>query len=508
MGSAIVLKIINVTHFYRNQKKQNILKPFSYQPEDIELNNITLHIYQGESLGIIGEADSSKSLVGEILAGTVKPDKGRMARTATLFYANMNQKTVETMSVRDYVQDVIQLYEYEVTAHKVEQIIKYAHLASKENDAIQNLADEEYAQLLFSMARASKAEIIILSHILTYLDEDFMTKASSMAREYIDEGLTWVTIDNDITKIQAVSNYIAWISHGQLRQEGPVKQVVGAFLTHEKDRSSIKSEEALAYFDDDWKRNRSRMPELTYNFKRIERYHHSEPPAFLARVWIWLAIFFMGIVLGSLFIFTNFGQLESQKVTTEDTIAKNNEDPFIEKLAYGIVDAKNVQLTGKSGQKDLKLPRYAIATITGENKTSYRIENNGEVYTASKSQFKYMNPAALYRHVERDDIAPYMKSNYINYVDYFNGELHKSHKTVNDTLVPDSKNRYVESITQQPISMLFDDRNKLIGYTFPMVDTHAFKKKFKPDEKYWIVKSEEGYFIADVQNDQWIYIKL
>ncbi|PNY85752.1 hypothetical protein CD172_06850 [Staphylococcus agnetis] len=101
-----------------------------------------------------------------------------------------------------------------------------------------------------------------------------------------------------------------------------------------------------------------------------------------------------------------------------------------------------------------------------------------------------------------------MKSNYINYVDYFNGELHKSHKTVNNTLVPDSKNRYVESITQQPISMLFDDRNKLIGYTFPMVDTHAFKKKFKPNEKYWIVKSEEGYFIADVQNDQWIYIKL
>ncbi|MFP4922556.1 hypothetical protein, partial [Staphylococcus aureus] len=41
MGSSIVLKMINVTHYYRNQKKQNVLKPFSYQPEDIELNNIS-----------------------------------------------------------------------------------------------------------------------------------------------------------------------------------------------------------------------------------------------------------------------------------------------------------------------------------------------------------------------------------------------------------------------------------------------------------------------------------
>lgn len=508
MGSAIVLKIINVTHFYRNQKKQNILKPFSYQPEDIELNNITLHIYQGEALGIIGEADSSKSLVGEILAGTVKPDKGRMVRTASLFYANMNQKTVETMSVRDYVEDVIQLYEYEVSSHKVEQIIKYAHLMDQANDTIQNLLDEQYAQLLFSLARASKAKIIILSHILSYLNEDFMAKASLMAREYIEEGLTWVTIDNDIAKIQAVSNYIAWISHGQLRQEGPVKQVIAAYTSHEKDRTSIKSEEALAYFDEDWKRNRLRMPELTYNFKRIERYHHSEPPAFLARVWTWLAIFFIGIILGSLFVFTNFGQLDTQKVTTEDTIAKNNEDPYIEKLAYGIVDAKDVKLNGASGQKDITLPRYAVATITGENKTSYRVENNGQTYTTTKSQFKYINPAALYNRIEREQIATYMKSNYINSVDYFNGELHKSHKAVNDTLVPGLKNRFVEPITQQPISMLYDDRNKLIGYTFPMVKTEEFKKKFKPDEKYWVGKSDEGFFIADVQNDQWIYIKL
>ena len=508
MGSAIVLKIVNVTHYYRNQKKQNILKPFSYQPEDIELNNITLHIYQGESLGIIGEERSSKSLVGEILAGTVKPDKGRMVRTASMFYANMNQKTVETMTVKAYVDDVIRLFEYDVPAHKVEQIIKFAHLESRAQEMIQSLSDAEYAQLLFSLARASQAEIIIFSHILSYLNDDFMTKVIEMVQEYIEEGLTWVTIDNDLDKIQAVSNYLAWISHGQLRQEGPVKRVLSSFKTHELDRKSLKTEDEHAYFDEDWKRNRSRMPELTYNFKRIERYHHAEPPAFLARIWTWLAVFFVGILLGVVLIFTNIGELQTKKVTTEDTIAKNNQDPYIEKLAYGIVEAKSAKINAKNNKKVKTLPRYTVTTITGENKTNYQIIINGETYIASKSQFKYLNPAALYQRTSRDQIESFMKSNYVKSVDYFNGELHKSHKNVNNTLVPEKENRFVEQITQQPISMLFNDQNQLIGFTFPMVKTEEFKKKFSSDGTYWIGKSEEGYYIADLQNEQWIYIKL
>ena len=36
-------------------------------------------------------------------------------------------------------------------------------------------------------------------------------------------------------------------------------------------------------FDYDWKQNRSRIPEMTYNFKRIERYNHAKPPRFLVR---------------------------------------------------------------------------------------------------------------------------------------------------------------------------------------------------------------------------------
>lgn len=85
MGSSIVLRLLKVTHYYRNKRAKKWYLPFGYGAEDINLNNISLHIYQGESLGIIGEPGSSKTLIGRILSGTVKPDKGKVSEQRICF---------------------------------------------------------------------------------------------------------------------------------------------------------------------------------------------------------------------------------------------------------------------------------------------------------------------------------------------------------------------------------------------------------------------------------------
>ena len=70
------------------------------------------------------------------------------------------------------------------------------------------------------------------------------------------------------------------VSHGQLRMEGSLKQVIPSFKEHERDRLSLNSKEEIENFDLDWKKNRTRIPEMTYNFKRVERYNHAKPPKF------------------------------------------------------------------------------------------------------------------------------------------------------------------------------------------------------------------------------------
>ena len=79
---------------------------------------------------------------------------------------------------------------------------------------------------------------------------------------------------------------------------------------------------------------------------------------------------------------------------------------------------------------------------------------------------------------------------------------------MNDTLVPGKKDRFVEPVIEQPIAMLFDDRNHLMGFTYPIVDKSKLEDKYHIKSDVWITKTDEGYFIADLKNSKWLYIEL
>lgn len=66
-----------------------------------------MHLYQGESLAIIGEPGSSKSLIGRILAGDVKPDKGKVICSGTLYFGDIKDKHLIQATVFNYVNTIV-----------------------------------------------------------------------------------------------------------------------------------------------------------------------------------------------------------------------------------------------------------------------------------------------------------------------------------------------------------------------------------------------------------------
>ncbi|MDH9161462.1 ATP-binding cassette domain-containing protein [Staphylococcus succinus] len=510
MGSSIILKLLNVTHYYRNKKSKKWYLPFGYDAEDIELNNINLHIYQGEALGIIGEPESSKELIGRLLSGEIKPDKGRIVRKKDLFFADIEDKLLQVDTVEDYIANVVTLFPYKTSDHKNEQILKYAHLQEKSQVQIRHLSDAEYAQLLFTLARTSKATVVILNQVLQHLEDYYFEKAIALSDEYINNQLTIVMIDDNVQRIAQASNYLAWISHGQLRMEGSLKQILPIFNDHEKDRLSLTSDEEKANFDVDWKKTRTRVPELTYNFKRTERYNHVKPPVALVRFWTFFIACFVGLVLMALLIFNDIGKLEIGQNIDQATIQNQHKNPYQEKLGYGIVLEDSINLENMDDHKKINIGKYAFMTIVGENNKNYKITIDNKNYKVAKNKIRYFNPAGLYEAHSVKSLAPYMHNNYSNYNEFFNSHLHKKHNKVTESLVPenDKDNRFVVPIVQQPISMLFNDKNKLAGFTIPIKDKDKLKDEFNIDSKFWITKSGDGYFMADLKNNQWIYIEL
>ena len=74
-------------------------------------------------------------------------------------------------------------------------------------------------------------------------------KTKQLSKDYVNDNNSLVFIDNDLEKVEKVSNYVAWISHGQVRMEGSLNQVLPVFKKHEQDRMSIGNDEEQQNFD-------------------------------------------------------------------------------------------------------------------------------------------------------------------------------------------------------------------------------------------------------------------
>lgn len=373
------------------------------------------------------------------------------------------------------------------------------------NVLVNQLTHQEYAQLIISLGRASKAEILIFNHIIEYLDTSFLEKAIELSDDYIKNELTLIIIDDDIDKIEKVSNYVAWISHGQLRMEGSLNQVLPVFREHEIDRQSLNSVEEKGNFDLDWKKNRTRIPEMSYNFKRIERYKHAKAPEYIVKFWTILISLILCLCLAGSLVLANKGKLQIANNVSQSKIQNQNSDPYEEKLGYGLVLDDKMTL---NGNKNITVPQYTLLTIIAENSKNYKVTIDDKNYVVGKSDLTYFNPAALYETHQFKNLSKYMKSNYSNYVDYYNSHLHQPHAKVKKTLVPSKDNRFVVNVTEQPVDMLFDDENKLKGFVYPITNKEDLKKKYNIKKDVWITKSNGGYLIANMQDSKWIYIEL
>ena len=127
----------------------------------------------GEALAIIGEPGASKTLLGRIIAGDIKPDRGKINKSVSTYYGDIKDKHLIHLTVRQYVKEIQRLFSYETTSHSVDQIIKFAHLDDKSTFNINMLSHSDFAQLILSIARVCRKELIILNHIIEHLDEDF-----------------------------------------------------------------------------------------------------------------------------------------------------------------------------------------------------------------------------------------------------------------------------------------------------------------------------------------------
>ncbi|WP_414048661.1 ATP-binding cassette domain-containing protein [Macrococcus animalis] len=510
MSNNILVRLVNVTKYFRHvsgfSKFRDIIIPES-KNHHVEVKDVTIHLYKGEILGLVGLPNSGKSVIGKLISKVVEPNEGRVKNDHPTFLASHNHIFDGESSVKQLIESIFLSYNLPLNSfnEKRYNVLEFSDLKDKEKIATNSLSTFERSKLMISLAYFLKPDVIIFDDLFRHLDKVFKEKFAMILDLLVKEEKSIVLIETDIDFIQKKANYITWMSHGQVRKSGIPNEIIPSYKNYLKDYESCRNDNERELFDLNYKMARSLSHDEGDKLSRIKRYGGVIVDENLQKLLTTSALVLFGIALMFVLLLNNIGVPSKATANEETSIVEKPKKEYVDKYALGVTNKETI-IT--SNAKDIKLPANTVLTISGLNDKVYRVDFAGSALDANKKDMTYINPAALYDEHTYSELEDYMYSNYVNFREFFNGYLGKKHSTINQELYPETNDRYKVKLTKNKINLHFDDINRLNGISFPIENAAGLKKKFGIQTDQWIVKIGEGYGIADFTKNEWLYIQM
>ena len=196
------------------------------------LRNVTLRIREGERLGIIGHNGAGKSTLLKVLAGIYPPTSGERiveGQISSLFDIalgfEMDASGWENIGFRGYLQGETP----RTVKSKLDGIAAFSELGDFLNMPVRYYSAGMMVRLAFSIATAIEPEILLVDEVLSVGDMAFQHKARQRMYDMMKKAELIVMVSHDLQSLATLCERGIWMDHGQVRQAGPVNDVIAAY---------------------------------------------------------------------------------------------------------------------------------------------------------------------------------------------------------------------------------------------------------------------------------------
>lgn len=222
--SRITLKEFLVQQMYR-QSVNPIMKVHA-------LKNINLKIGQGERIGIIGHNGAGKSTMLKLLAGIYPPTRGKLTvegKICSLFDLALGFEPEASGHENIYYRGYLQGETPRTILSKMKSIADFSELGDFLNVPVRYYSAGMIVRLAFSIATAIEPEILLVDEVLGVGDMSFQEKARQRIMDIMNKAQIIVLVSHDLTTLAKICNRGIWMDHGQIREIGPMTEMVEAY---------------------------------------------------------------------------------------------------------------------------------------------------------------------------------------------------------------------------------------------------------------------------------------
>lgn len=189
MTPAIEIFNVSKTYVLHHEKPTFLEQIFhgSYREKYTALENISLKIFKGESVGIVGPNGAGKTTLLKIISGITTPTSGQVkvnGRVVSLIdlEAGFNPELIGEENI--YLNGLIIGMRREEIRRQFKNIVKFAGIGQFINAPLYTYSQGMKLRLGFSVAIYAKPDILILDENMSFGDKDFRLRSLEMIKNF------------------------------------------------------------------------------------------------------------------------------------------------------------------------------------------------------------------------------------------------------------------------------------------------------------------------------------
>ena len=198
------------------------------------LKGVTLKIYQGETVGLIGENGAGKSTLLKLLSRVTAPSNGSLdlyGRVTSMLEVGTGFDGELTGRENIYMNGAILGMTRTEIDQKMEDIIEFSELREFIDTPVKRYSSGMYTKLGFAVASHLDSEIMIMDEVLAVGDIAFQNKCITRMRETArEEGRTVLYVSHNMDQIRRLCDRCIVLKHGKVLFDGSTEQAVAMYL--------------------------------------------------------------------------------------------------------------------------------------------------------------------------------------------------------------------------------------------------------------------------------------
>jgi len=198
------------------------------------LNDVSITVPKGRTLGVIGRNGSGKSTLLKLVAGISKPTAGTVrveGRISALIELGAGFHPEISGRENVFINGIMLGLSKREVARRFDDIVEFAELRDFIDAPVKTYSSGMYMRLGFSVAIHVDPDVLLVDEVLAVGDEGFTHKCLDKFADFKRRGKTILLVTHSLGLVERFCDEALWLDAGRIKGSGDPKRIVDAYLT-------------------------------------------------------------------------------------------------------------------------------------------------------------------------------------------------------------------------------------------------------------------------------------